>query len=323
LVAMGLLTWLQTWNSEARPQLEQALTIARAHSDKRNAAEALGYLGLITYLEGNSAEAQACLEECRALFEEMGDNWGVASALWRLGWVVADIWKLDGKGNQENALALYEQSLALFQECGDQYQQSLLLRDISRHVSEKREWARAQTLLREALTLAQHVGSKYEIANTLGSMAGIQQAHPANSVRLLGAATKIFQSIGASATSQAWVERDLAKLRTQLDNKIFGAAFADGYALTLAQAIAEAHRIMIEPDTSAPSAPALTYPAGLTAREVEVLRLLAMGLTNQEIADQLVLSRRTVHAHLRSIYSKLDVTTRNAATRAAIELKLA
>lgn len=64
------------------------------------------------------------------------------------------------------------------------------------------------------------------------------------------------------------------------------------------------------------------YPAGLTEREVEVLRLLTRGLSNQEIADNLVLSRRTVHAHLRSIFSKLDVTTRSAAARVAIEYKI-
>lgn len=64
------------------------------------------------------------------------------------------------------------------------------------------------------------------------------------------------------------------------------------------------------------------YPAGLTEREVEVLRLLARGLTDQEIAGELVLSRRTVHAHLRSIYNKLDVTTRTAAARAAAENKI-
>jgi DNA-binding NarL/FixJ family response regulator len=53
-----------------------------------------------------------------------------------------------------------------------------------------------------------------------------------------------------------------------------------------------------------------------------VLRLLAQGLTDQQIAERLVLSRRTVHAHLRSIYGKLGVATRSAATRQAIELKI-
>jgi DNA-binding NarL/FixJ family response regulator len=52
---------------------------------------------------------------------------------------------------------------------------------------------------------------------------------------------------------------------------------------------------------------------------VEVLRLVALGLTNPQIAEKLVISPQTVHAHLRSIYSKLGVTTRSAATRFAVE----
>jgi DNA-binding NarL/FixJ family response regulator len=65
-----------------------------------------------------------------------------------------------------------------------------------------------------------------------------------------------------------------------------------------------------------------SYPAGLTEREVEVLRLVAEGLTDQAIADQLVVSPRTVHAHLRSIYGKLEVSTRTAAAREAARLNL-
>jgi DNA-binding NarL/FixJ family response regulator len=64
---------------------------------------------------------------------------------------------------------------------------------------------------------------------------------------------------------------------------------------------------------------ATTQPAGLTAREVEVLRLLAQGLTYAQIAEQLVVSRRTVNGHATSIYSKLGVTSRSAATRYAID----
>ena len=69
--------------------------------------------------------------------------------------------------------------------------------------------------------------------------------------------------------------------------------------------------------------PSPNYPAGLTAREVEVLRLLSSGLTDMQIAEKLVLSPRTVHAHISSIYSKLGVTSRSAATRYAIEHSLA
>jgi len=58
---------------------------------------------------------------------------------------------------------------------------------------------------------------------------------------------------------------------------------------------------------------------GLTEREVEVLRLVAGGLNDLQVAEQLFISRRTVHAHPRSIYQKHGVTTRTAATRFALE----
>jgi DNA-binding NarL/FixJ family response regulator len=66
-------------------------------------------------------------------------------------------------------------------------------------------------------------------------------------------------------------------------------------------------------------------PAGLdqlTPRQVEVLRLVARGMTNAEIAETLFLSRRTVHAHLRAIFHKLAVGNRSAATRYAIQAGL-
>ncbi len=70
-------------------------------------------------------------------------------------------------------------------------------------------------------------------------------------------------------------------------------------------------------------APAGTVDAaGLTERELDVLRLVARGLSDADVAAELVVSVRTVNAHLRSIYGKLDVNSRAAATRAALERKL-
>jgi DNA-binding NarL/FixJ family response regulator len=65
--------------------------------------------------------------------------------------------------------------------------------------------------------------------------------------------------------------------------------------------------------------PAGEYPARLTAREVDVLRLVAVGLSDAEVAEQLVVSVRTVNAHLRSIYRKVGVHSRAAAGRFAEE----
>lgn len=58
---------------------------------------------------------------------------------------------------------------------------------------------------------------------------------------------------------------------------------------------------------------------GLTSREIEILRLVASGLTNRHLAEGLGVSTRTVDAHLRSVYAKLGVKSRSAATRYAIE----
>ena len=60
----------------------------------------------------------------------------------------------------------------------------------------------------------------------------------------------------------------------------------------------------------------------LTRAELRVLRLVAIGLTNQEVADQLGLSVYTVQTHLRSVYAKLKVRTRGAAIRRAFDNKI-
>jgi DNA-binding NarL/FixJ family response regulator len=68
-----------------------------------------------------------------------------------------------------------------------------------------------------------------------------------------------------------------------------------------------------------PRTPSGSFPDRLTAREVDVLRLISAGLTNRDIGNRLGLSTRTVDAHLRSIYAKIGVSSRSAATRYAVE----
>jgi DNA-binding NarL/FixJ family response regulator len=63
-------------------------------------------------------------------------------------------------------------------------------------------------------------------------------------------------------------------------------------------------------------------PAGLTAREIEVVTLLAQGLRNAEIAERLVVSQKTVDHHVSAILRKLDVRTRGEAAGAAARLGL-
>ena len=64
-------------------------------------------------------------------------------------------------------------------------------------------------------------------------------------------------------------------------------------------------------------------PAGLTAREVEVLRLVAAGRSNRQIAEELIISEHTVARHLQNMFTKLGVSSRAAATAFAFEHGLA
>ncbi|HEV2667137.1 MAG TPA: response regulator transcription factor, partial [Blastocatellia bacterium] len=114
-----------------------------------------------------------------------------------------------------------------------------------------------------------------------------------------------------------------AELRAQLGDEAFAREFAAGKHLT-----PDDLRTIPHPPEPAPpstrfasgqSASSSTPGESLTARELEVLRLLAQDLSNPQIAEKLVVSRRTVDAHLRSIYDKLGVKSRDAAIRVARE----
>jgi DNA-binding NarL/FixJ family response regulator len=146
--------------------------------------------------------------------------------------------------------------------------------------------------------------------------------------RLLGAAEAVLATIQAQMSSydrQQHIPR-VAALRAQMPEAALTAAWARGRALMREQYLAEAEAAVMESQQVATSTASVVrstpLPAGLTAREVEVLRLLAQGLTDAQIAETLIVSTRTVNAHLRSIYGKLDVTTRTAAVRAAQDLHL-
>jgi DNA-binding NarL/FixJ family response regulator len=76
---------------------------------------------------------------------------------------------------------------------------------------------------------------------------------------------------------------------------------------------------LVRVDAMAPARPTAGGPGGLTVREVEVLLLVAEGLTNRVIAERLVISEKTVARHVSNIFTKLDVSSRSAATAYAYE----
>ena len=108
-----------------------------------------------------------------------------------------------------------------------------------------------------------------------------------------------------------------AELRARLGEKAFNREIEVGHQLRLDDLKAIPH-----PTSPNQQAPASASGETLTGREIEVLQLLAMNLSNLQIAEKLVISRRTVDAHLRSIYNKLDVRSREDAVIVAVENQL-
>jgi DNA-binding NarL/FixJ family response regulator len=117
-------------------------------------------------------------------------------------------------------------------------------------------------------------------------------------------------------------QQDLVALHTHLGKTAFAAAQAEGQHMTLDQLLAAREPSSTMSPTSK-SAHTEMLPDHLTKREVEVLRLIAQGLTDAQVAEKLGISPRTVNFHLTSIYRKIQVSSRSAATRYAIEHHLA
>jgi len=130
---------------------------------------------------------------------------------------------------------------------------------------------------------------------------------------LFGAAEALREAVGAFVLPlyRAEYERGVAAVRSGLDEVAFSAAWAEGRAMTPEQAVEYA----LEPSSATPR---LKDAAELSTREVEVLALVAEGLTDSQVGERLYLSPRTVGQHLRSIYQKLGVPSRAAAVKEAV-----
>jgi DNA-binding CsgD family transcriptional regulator len=119
---------------------------------------------------------------------------------------------------------------------------------------------------------------------------------------------------------RAAYDRTVAAVRSRLDEGGFAAAYGAGRALGAERAIGEAEAAATAAaGAGATPATARANPAGLSARELEVLRLLVAGRTDREIGEALFISPRTAQGHVAHIFEKLGVSTRTAAVAAALQ----
>jgi DNA-binding CsgD family transcriptional regulator len=276
-----VLAFVQDQVPLAQRLLAESLEGASALGDKRDAVYALVILGYTAILEGHVDLAQTRLDESLALLNDLGDRRGISWALYGLGWVALS------QTQAPEAQAWLEQSVAL-------------LRD---------------------------VGQPWFLALTLEGLAGagaLQGLHTW-AARLWGHAETLRETLGASKpTPAARMQAPFVEAaRAALGADAFAAAWAEGRQMSLEVVLIARDQPLLEPASPARPTPVVgimrpRYPGGLTAREVEVLRLVAAGLTDQEVAEKLIIAPRTVNTHLTSIYNKLAVTNRVEATRFAV-----
>jgi predicted ATPase/DNA-binding CsgD family transcriptional regulator len=309
----------------------ESLALSRGLDESWNIALNLLFLGWASYCQGAYAAARRLSEESVALLRTLGNPGYTAHALTILAHIATAL------GEETTATALLEEALALGKQGESREDMARTLCALGRLALRQGQMEQARARYEESLSLVEQwrearlsVRIKWILASCLEGLGEIafSQGQAAWTVRLCGAAESL-RVAGASRNplgrEQPSYERTLAAARSQLGEESFAALWAEGQTMTSEEALAAEGRSRSHEQVVAGSPVLLTAQSlslsvdGLTAREIDVLRLLAVGLTNNQIAARLMISPKTVNIHASSIYKKLEITSRTAATRYAIE----
>jgi predicted ATPase/DNA-binding CsgD family transcriptional regulator len=323
--------WVGGDYERAKELLEESLEISREADDKIKIAEALFQLGGTAWGPGDEARAKEIYEEGIAVCREVGYTYRLPAFLLSLGYV------LMLEGDYERGTALNEEAVEICREHGYKGHLNYALDNLGWAALLEGDYERARTPYEESLVVSKELGDRLVASASLEGMACISAAQGGalRAGRLFGAAEALHEAVGAVAyqlnpEEVSWREPYVAAARSQLGEHSWEEALAQGRAMSLEEAI-EYALFTEEPSATIPSSTTSDsslsstpeHAAGLTSREIEVLGLVAAGMTSAKIAKELYLSPRTVEAHITSIYHKLGVSSRSAATRFALEQGLA
>lgn len=329
----------------ARSLHEEALDLRRRCGDQVGLANSLSNLGNVAVHQRDYATARQRHEEAYAVRQAMGDAGSAAYSRFNL----AGLASLEG--NIATAREGFMDVLAQFRRVGDKLGVGYALCALAR--LDVAEPARAVGWLNEALDVRRAMGDQRGLIECLEAMAQIAATAggPDVAAQLLGTATHQRAILGVLLAPP---ELDLiAALTTALRETLGETGFETATAIGAEQSLTDAGdlanslgatlrsgsavaapatvatngaadvALLVQttqrPSSASPDDPTSSLLAALSSRETDVLRLLVTGLTNSQIADRLFISPRTVNAHLGRIYDKLDVRSRTAATRVALE----
>jgi predicted ATPase/DNA-binding CsgD family transcriptional regulator/Flp pilus assembly protein TadD len=320
---------------EARALIADSIDLRQEIGDKTGLGITLDNLSSMYREHGDFDQARAQIDDALALAQEQGNKLRLTHLLAAKGLLLCD------QGDYEQAEPMLNESLEMARATGEQSQLANTLAYLARVALHRRDYPLARSLFRQALDInAQAHKYDVEMVDLLEWIATLEVSQAAASGKpegyrhaalLLGAAESRREEMGAPIppVSRTHHSETTRAARDRLGAKLFDATRTEGRDMAFDQALALTLREELvppspqtSPDTDTRHQTPDTRLLDLTERELEVLRLLADGLTNKEIAERLVLSYRTVQTHLYRIFNKLDVTTRSAATSHAIRLGL-
>jgi DNA-binding CsgD family transcriptional regulator len=311
--------------------LSEALAIFRTLGASHDIANQLCQIALllsVTREPPPALEIHALLDECVVLAKVSGDQRLVAEGGCALGYLAFI------QGDLDTAYPLVSKSVSFYRRDGDRREIGTRLTVLGRIVTAQGDYSAAEALFAESLALGHEINDMLTLTLAVEGLIqlALAQEQRAWAVRLCGAAEKLHEASGTPLPpfEREPYQRTVTALCAFFGKQIFATLWAEGRAmspeavLATREAASPETAVAVQEVTSPQQAvqKASIYPDGLSVREVEVLRLLAQGWSDAQIAEHLVISPRTVNSHLTSIYRKLQITTRTAATRYTIEHRL-
>ena len=322
LFGLGLLAVNQDDDARAESCFGESLTMSQAHGDAAGIAYGWLGLGLVAMHQRQFRQATTLLEEALAEARRLDDR-ALASvcagiALSHLGALAY------AQGALPLATSRFDAALLDQRAIDDRWGIGFSLVGLGYAARDRGDAARAGALFAEGLAPFTEVGDRRIIALALDGVAGLAIAwgQPEIAARLFGAAAAQREASGlpVEPAFRAAHERDVVAARAALGEDAFAAGWATGAAAPLPAAVAEATGIAATAPETLPTPPPSHQVdlLGLTPREIEVLRLLAVGMSDREIAEALSISERTAGNHVQHAMHKIGVESRTAAAVFAV-----
>lgn len=318
LRSLGVLAQSDGSYADARGLFEEALALFREIDHGLGVGWTLRNLGILAQIEGDYVRAEALFQESLPVLQRLGDTNGTGRVLGSLG-ILARV-----QGQFERARSLLEEGLRLVRDAGDRRGESMGLSALAGLALLDGDTPTSLELVRRSLSLGQEMGERLAIARgiCLAGLLALEQEECERGARLLGAASTMHRDIRGAleVDERAHLDAAVTRAGASIGEGAWDAAWSAGQRMSVDQAIQQALAGPASPVARAtrPDTPRARPVAGLTEREAEVLRLVARGDTNREIAAQLVLSEYTVMRHLSNILRKLGVSSRVAAAAFAV-----